>query len=184
MPDVNELVVERPTDAPKDWIDSIGGQLPHLPIGDRAALRRLFLTKSRTAEGVVIGLLMKAGVTDAAWRGPTAFARWRLIAHVAAVLSGTAAIMPHAPGARLGRALYSAGYSSIRLMRLTTARGPALVDQIVRAARFLAQAGQVPIDLRTIRDLASDDPATVETARLRIAQDYYAAAHSNKKDSQ
>lgn len=171
-------------DTPKDEIASLGGQVPHLSTGDRAALRRLYLTKSGHADGVVIGLLTKAGVPDAAWRGPTSFARWRLIAHVAGVLSGTAAVAPHSPVSALGRALHTAGYSTNRLMRLTTARGPALVDQVVRAARYLAQAGQVPVDLRPLRDLVGADAARAEAARLRIARDYFSAEYSAKKDSQ
>jgi len=67
-------------------------------------------------------------------------------------------------------------------MRLTTARGSALIDQLVRAARYLKQAGQVPVDLRSVRDLVSDDPARVEGARLRIARDYFAADHASAKD--
>lgn len=166
----------------REPVASISGQIPHLSTGDRAALRRLYLTGSREAEGVVIGLLHRASVSNAAWRSPAAFNRWRLLAHVAATLSGTQAADPHSPQVRLGRALHAAGYSQNRLMRLTTARGPALIDQVVRAARYLRQAGQVPVDLRAVRDLVSDDPARAESARLSIARDYFAADHAQGRD--
>jgi len=170
----------------RDWVAAVSArvQRPNLSTGDHAALRRLFLTSSATADGVVVGLLVGAGVPDGAWLSPSAFARWRLLAHVAAVVSGTAAVQPHSPAHSLGRALHAAGYSENRFLRLTTARGSALVDQIVRAARYLAQAGQVPVDLRPFHSLTSEDAERAEAARLRLAQDYYAAHHSLQRDSQ
>ncbi|PEQ12678.1 hypothetical protein B2G71_10250 [Novosphingobium sp. PC22D] len=166
---------------PKDPVASIGGQLPHLSTGNRSALRRMFLTKSADADGVVMGLLSAAEVPDAEWRSPASLKRWRLIAHVAATLSGTAGVNPHSPVRPLGQALHAAGLSENRLMRLTTARGPALVDQIVRTARYLAQAGQTLVDLRSIRALVSDRADIAEEARLRIARDYYSAAYKAKE---
>lgn len=153
--------------------------MPGLTTGDRAALRRLYLTRSPAAEGVVIGLLHRAEVPEAEWREP-AFARWQLLAHVAAVLSGTSGAAPHAPTASFGRALHAAGYSEHRLMRLTSARGAALEDQIVRAARYLAQDRQVPVDLWEVRNLLSVERA--EAARLKIARDYYAAHHASGRE--
>lgn len=161
-------------DRPKDPVASIAGQVPHLSTGDRAALRRIYLTQSSKADGVVVGLLHRAGVTIP--ERSEAFAPWRLLAHVAALLSGTGGEQPHAPGRRLGTALHSAGYSENRLLRLTAARGPALHDQIVRAARMLAQAGERPVNLWTLLHLAGRDRDKAEDARIRIAQDYYSAA--------
>lgn len=169
-------------DAGKDPIASIGKQVARLSTGDRARLRRIYLTRSPEADGVVLGLLHRASVTlsdDA-----VVFDRWRLLAHVAALLSGTGGAQPHAPGRRLGRALHEAGYSENRLLRLTAARGPALHDQIVRAARMLAQGGQAPVDLWTLFHLVGRDASRAEEARIRIAQDYYAAAaRSGEGDS-
>jgi len=172
-----------PADAKKDPVKSLCDQVPHLPTGDRAALRRLFLTRSETAAGVVVGLLLRAGVPDAEWLKPATFARWQLLAHVAAVLSGTAADPPHRQWASLGRALHAAGYSDHRLMRLTSARGPALVDQIVRAARVLAASGQVPVDLWTLHQLSSATHTIADGARLQIARDYYAAEYASTKEA-
>ena len=167
----------------KDPVASLCGQVPHLSTGDRAALRRLFLTRSEMAAGVVTGLLLRAGLPEAGSLPEAAFGRWQLLAHVAAVLSGTAAIPPHRPGGSLGRALHAANYSDHRLIRLTSARGPALVDQIVHAARFLAAAGQAPVDLWPLHNLSSTTYGTADAARLRIAQDFYAAQYASRKDT-
>lgn len=170
--------------ARKDPVGSLCGQVPTLSTGDRSALRRLRPAGgSGMADGVVVGLAMRAGVEHVEGFRVETFERWRLLAHVAAVLSGTAAVPPHQPGASLGRALHAARYSDHRLMRLTSARGPALADQIVRAARMLAAAGQVPVDLRTLFDLSRDVGPEAEAARLRLARDYYAAAHASAKDA-
>lgn len=161
-------------DKPKDPVASIAGQVPHLSTGDRAALRRIYLTRSNSADGVVVGLLHRAGVTVP--ERAEAFAPWRLLAHVAALLSGTGGEQPHAPGRRVGTALQAAGYSENRLLRLTAARGQALEGQIIRAARMLVQAGVGPVNLWTLFLLAGRDRDKAEEARIRIAQDYYSAA--------
>lgn len=166
---------------PKDAVASIAGQITRLSTGDRAALRRIYLTRSPAADGVVVGLLTHAGVTVS--EREEVFAPWRLLAHVAALLSGTAVDQPHAPGRRVGSALHEAGLSENRLSRLTAARGPALHDQIVVAARRLAQGGQAPVDLWTLHHLAGRDAKQAEQARIQIAKDYYAAAARSKGDS-
>lgn len=167
--------------APKNVMTSIAGQIAHLPAGHRAELRRIYLTGSHAADGIVIGLLHRAGVTvpgDAA-----AFRPWRLLVHAAALLSGTAGAFPHSRSRRLGRALHAVGLSENRLLRLTATRGGALDAQVIRAARMLAQAGERTINLWTLFDLVGTDEAAAEEARLRIAQDYYAAsARSDEGD--
>ena len=166
--------------ARKDPVASIAGQVPHLSTGDRAALRRIFLKRSSGAIGVVEGLLHRAGVAPS--DDEEARAPWYLLAHVAALLSGTGGEQPHAPNKRLGAALQAAGYSESRLLRLTAARGGALEGQIVRAARMLAQGAQGPVNLWTLLHLAGRDPAKAEEARIRIAQDYYAAQARSEGD--
>ena len=162
-----------PEGKPKDPVASIAAQVAHLSTGDRAALRRIYLTKRHEADGVVIGLLHRAGV--ALPSQAEAFAPWRLLAHVAALLSGTGGEQPHAPGRRLGLALHAAGYSENRLMRLTAARSEALNGQIIRAARMLARGGQAPVDLWTLFHLAGRDADEAEEARIRITQEFYTA---------
>lgn len=165
----------------KDPVASIAGQVPHLSTGDRARLRRIYLTRSRGADGVVVGLMMRAGVTPS--DDPRIFAPWRLLAHVAALLSGTAGDQPHVPGRRLGAALYAVGYSENRLLRLTAARGDALHDQVIRAARMLAQAGERSVNLWSLFNLVGRDPDRAEQARIAIAQDYYAAQARSAGDT-
>ena len=181
-PSIDAPAEEAPAQRDKDHLASFCARIPHLSTGHRAALRRLFLTQSEQAVGVVTGLLLASEVPEPAWRDPLGFARWQLLAHAAAVLSGTEAVAPHRRGVSLGRALHQADYSDNRLMRLTSARGPALVDQIVRAVRVLAAKGIVPVDLRTLHALSAD-AERADAARLRIARDYYAAAHASTKEA-
>lgn len=173
MPDV-DTPAER-----KDAVASIAGQIRYLSSGDRAQLRRIYLTGRHEADGIVIGLMHGAGVTAPAT--PAAFAPWRLLAHCAALLSGTGAKQAHAVGRRLGSALQAIGLSENRLMRLLSAQGPGLDAQVTRAVRMLAQRGEVPVNLRTLFDLVGLDPNRAEAARLQIARDYYAATAAADK---
>lgn len=157
----------------KDAVASISGQIRELSPGERATLRRMTLTESYAADGLVIKLMLKAEVEPPA--DPVRFAPWRLLAHVAALLSGTTGAPAHAPRPSFGAALHSIGYSELRFLRLTAARGLPLHDQIIRAARTLARAGSGPVDLRPIPRLAGTDGYRAEQARLEIARDYYTA---------
>jgi CRISPR type I-E-associated protein CasB/Cse2 len=170
---------------PRDIVAAVAARVRALSTGDRALLRRMSVEEPGRAAGVVIGLLARTGLSPEAMR-PETLRRWALLAHVAAVLSGTGRKDPHSPRNRLGRALSEAGYSENRLMRLTAARGPALRDQIVRAARYLAAAGGEPVDLRTLHGLTSPDEAKADEARLDLARGFYAAEHaqSPKGDDQ
>lgn len=173
------------SEAPKDPIASVAGQMTVLSTGDRARLRRIYLTRSYQADGVVAGLLHRAGVEVP--EREESFAPWRLVAHVAALLSGTAGVNPHAKGRRFGTALQAAGYSENRLLRLTAVRGAALHEQIALAARRIAHADEGPIDLWTVlrfAGLRADQAQAAEEARIRIARDYYAAvARSDEGES-
>ena len=117
------------------------------------------------------------------WNGT--YEVWRLIAHVAAVLSGTGTIgkEAHAPEGRIGSALLDAGVSPARILRLTSLRGPGLHDQIRLVARRIAKAGTA-INLWLIYHLASDNPDAAERARIRIAQEYQAAVAAKAKENQ
>jgi len=178
---MTSAAADAPDDKPKDAVASIAAQIAKISTGDRAALRRIYLTKSHEADGVVIGLLHRAGVTMPL-SGET-IAPWRLLAHVAALLSGTGGGHAHAPARRVGSALQAIGFSENRLLRLTAARGTALHGQIVRAARMLAQGGEASVNLWSLFHLAGRDPDRAEEARIRIAQDYYAAVARSEGDS-
>lgn len=165
-----------------DWMQSIAGQIRFLSTGDRAALRRMELTRSPAADGVVIKLLTRAKVPAARQRAD--FDRWRVVTHVAAMLAGTGAVQSHAEGRSLGGALSEADYSENRLLRLLATRGDFLHDQVRRAARMLANSRK-PINLWTVYHLIGHHEHKAEAARIRVAQDYYAAgARSDKGDDE
>jgi len=175
-------MTDAPDDRPKDVVASIAAQIAKSRIGDRAALRRIYLTDSYRANGVVIRLLHHAGVT--VFLSQETIAPWRLLVHVAALLSGTGGGHAHSPARQVGSALQAISFSENRLLRLTAARGAALYDQIILAARMLAQRGEASVNLWTLFHLAGRDPAKAEEARIRIAQDYYAAAARSGGDTQ
>jgi hypothetical protein len=164
---------------PEDMMVLISNGVMSLSTGDRAKLRRIFLTERHDADGVVIGLIHRIGEQIPV--RADVFATWRLLAHVAALLSGTAGGSSHARRP-LGRALHAAGLSETTLLRLTAARGPVLHGQIIRAVRRLAQQGEGPVNLWTVLGLVGRDATRVEEARLRIARDYYAAAARSEGD--
>ena len=169
-----------------DAMEQLAKEVRELSTGDRALLRRLFLVQSSSsrsyeADGVVVGLLHRAEILVPA--RTDLYEIWRLVAHVAALLTGTGNDPPMAHDRRksLGEALQKASYSELRLLRLTAARGPVLVDQIVRAARVVSRSDQGQGDRRavnlwTVFYLAGGRPAEAEAARLDIAKSYYDAA--------
>lgn len=162
----------------KDVVASLASRVAGLATGDRANLRRMTIHSSARTAGTVSGLLMSAGLSNVGKMSDSVFRRWSIVAHCAALLSGTGRNNAHAPGWQngLGRRLQAVGYSENRLMRLTSAKGTALEGQVVRAVRFIAQSGGGPVDLRTIRDLLN--PEKAETARMAIARSYYSANDS------
>lgn len=177
----SEAIAQASVEERKDAVARISQHISVLSTGDHALLRRMFLTNKPAAEGAVVKLLNHSEVEPAEYNRD--YEAWRLLVHVAALLSGTGRVKPHADGGRLGAALQAARFSENRLLRLTAARGSRLHEQIVLAARMLAQAGQVPVNLRTLLHLAGRDPDKAERARIRIAQDYYAAQARSEGDS-
>lgn len=172
------MATEDETDAPevkrKDPVASVAGHISVLSTGEHALIRRMFLTGKPAADGAVVKLLLHAGLEPPEYTRD--YPAWRLLVHVTALLSGTGKAKAHDPRRGLGTALHEARMSENRLLRLTAARGEALQDQLVLAARLLAQAGKGPVNLWTLLDLARRDPDKAEAARIRIAQDYYSAA--------
>ena len=172
--------------AKKDAMQRFAEEVPALPTGDRALLRRLYLVQSSSsrsyaADGVVVGLLHRANIPVP--ERVDQYEVWRLVAHVAALLTGTGKDPPmaHDRHKSLGEALQNVSYPELRLLRLTAARGPVLVDQIVRAVRVLSRSDQGQgnrraVNLWTVFYLASDRAAEAEAARLDIAKSYYDAA--------
>ncbi len=161
--------------------ERIADRIPHLPNGDRAQLRRVYLTERHAADGIIIGLLHGAGITSVVQ--PEAYRPWRLFVHCAALLSGAGekGEYPHSIGRKLGAALHDMGMSENRLLRLTSARGPTLDAQVIRAVRMLVQRKREAVNLLTLFDLVGNDPGQADAARRRIARDYYAAAAAAAK---
>jgi CRISPR system Cascade subunit CasB len=86
-----------------------------------------------------------------------------------------------------GAAMAAADISEARVQKLLTARGPVLAEQIRLISRRLANVGTLPYqqigDLLLIED---EDGEWAESARLRIARDYWRAldrADSNPASS-
>lgn len=184
-------------------VRSISGRMPGLPTGTRAALRRLDPAAPGRGVDAVIPLLIAAGVSRRAFASDDGLRRWALICHLIATLAGTAAREVHAPvrergadgqltGPRhrereAGRRIHAAGVSETRLMRLTTARGPALVAQVARLGRFLAASGALPLDLTPLARLIlaeGFDEARADEARLALARGYYAAQAGDDRDTE
>lgn len=163
---------QAPTAAPADWMTSISRQTHGMSSGDRAALRRMELTKSPAADAVAIKMLLRADVPQA--RIEDDWIRLRLIGHFAGLLSGTAALYPHDERRGVGAALFEAGFSEKRLLRLLASRGEALDDQLALAVRILSRE-RLAVNLWDIYHLLGRNPARSDDARLRMARHYYAA---------
>ncbi len=156
----------------QDVMTKLSAEIADLSPGDRAALRRIFLTKRHDADGVVIKTLHKIDKNILSY--PNELPSWRLLMHVAALLAGTGRKPSHSRRS-VGAALHAADYSENALLRLLAARGPMLHDQVRRAARRLAQKDKGPINLWTMLGLISSKISRVEEARLEIARGFYAA---------
>ncbi len=92
-----------------------------------------------------------------------------------AILAGIALMSPgaHHPGAGLGAALASAGFSETRLERLLSAQGQVRRLLLLRAARFLV-AKSHPCDwAEGAALLLARDPDRREALHRRIARDFY-----------
>jgi CRISPR system Cascade subunit CasB len=149
-----------------------------LPTRVAAPLRRMAPEQWSLRMAELLSVLGRAGVAVGSVDLDHA-ARWAVLVHLVAVLSGTTNDRAHADRRRTGAALHQAGYSEARLSKLLTARGEALRDQVARLARFLRAKGAMPLDLRPLARLVLNegrDEREAEAARLSIARGFYAAA--------
>ncbi len=109
-------------------------------------------------------------------RGEDPLRRWALVIHCLA-LAAPDHLLGHA---RLGTALYDAGYKEKRFVNLLDASPGELLDRLPRAVRFLANKrsrlhGPQMADLVLVRQ--DHDPERFDGLRRRIAADYYRAEH-------
>ena len=114
---------------------------------------------------------MLAGMAPDDWL-PETWQRWALLAHGMA-LAG------HDASARLGAQLARAEVSESRVTRLLTARGDSFRQQVPRLLRLMASRSVAPnwLELGALILAAERDDARAEILRLRIAGNYYSAAH-------
>jgi hypothetical protein len=154
---------------------SVCDQLKGLSTGERAALRRMYLTRSFEAEGVVEKIIRRAGVV-LEYSNMQAFESWKLVVHSAALIAGTSARMAHASHRPFGRALSIVGLKASSVNRLLTARGSGLPDQVRHISYLLARdTDAIPVNMGELRDLVHPDPKIADNARRSIARAYYAA---------
>lgn len=148
------------------------GDANALDKGEQAALARLNPDAPRPHQvGALARALVLAGIEPDGWQ-PETWQRWALLAHGMA-LAG------HDTASRLGTQLARAEVSGSRVTRLLTARGDAFRQQVPRLLRLLASRGVAPnwLELGALILDTDRDETRAETLRLRIAGNYYAAAH-------
>ena len=148
------------------------GDAAALDKGEQAALARLDPDAPRAHQvGALAHALVLAGLEPDDWQAET-WQRWALLAHGMA-LAG------HDEGGRLGAQFARAEVSESRITRLLTARGDAFRQQVPRLLRLLASRSVAPnwLEFGALILATDRDEARAETLRLRIAGNYYAAAH-------
>lgn len=175
---MNETDQAARADAPasKDPTASLAGQVSHLGNGDRSLLRRMGTQGTPEGDGLVHGMLARAGVRPGGLHDDE-FAMWRTTAIVAAIVSGSAGRPCHQPGRSLGRALGDAGVSRVRLTRAASGDH----DAVVRLVRMADSKGRTPFDLSTVRDLLDPEPATRSRAARRLVIDHQSAQYAQSK---
>ena len=158
------------------------------PRGDLAALRRM--APGANPAPAFYRIAARFGL----FGPPPREAAWALVIHGIALMTSTTGTnrSAHSPGIPVGRALYRgatggerASYSENRLDRLLAARGAVLESLIARLCRTLGREG-VTFDWREMATfiLMAGGPHG-ETARGRIALNYYGAeVHAEAQSTQ
>ena len=135
--------------------------------GERAELRRLDVAHPHSpAFWKVMSIWVESSQT------PESETRWAI------VLSGFArmGLQLNKRGVRLGQALYNAGYSESRLLKLLRAKGPTFADTVRRLCSFLAAKAE-PVDwVDLARFILTADEQKADEVRRHIARDYYATS--------
>lgn len=160
----------------KDPVMSIAGQIRHMGNGERSTLRNMDLTRSAAADGLVIGLMMRAGL-PVSTMSEAEMDGWSTLVHAAALV-GTSTRSGHSPDWPFGRALKRAGFSETRLVQTLAAPNP---RRIIRAVRFVAAAGGGGFDLRTVREMLDPDQNVRSTAVRTVVRDYH-TSHQRKQE--
>lgn len=148
------------------------GDTAALDKGEQAALARLDPEAPRPHQvGALARALVLAGIAPDDWQ-PATWQRWALLAHGMA-LAG------HDGSDRLGTQLARAEVSESRVTRLLTARGDAFRQQVPRLLRLMASRGIAPnwLEFGALILATDREEPNAERLRLRIAGNYYSAAH-------
>ena len=149
-----------------------------LPTAVSAAARRIDTNRPARSIGTVVQVLGAADVREGAMNDE-ALRRWASLVHVVAILAGTGGRPIASRKRAAGRVLAAAGYSETRFARLLTTRDESLRAQMARAARYLAAAGGVPLDLRTLAELVLHDgldERRADEARFALARGFHGHA--------
>jgi CRISPR system Cascade subunit CasB len=177
-PDVSTATEPADTRSTGSILSAIAGVLGRegFPRGDLAALRRLDPDRANAPD---FWRLLASAVPPERIHGPEDERRWALIIHAMALMVPN----HHDANARVGRALFEAGYSEQRLGRLLDARGAQFRALVPRLCRQLAHKAQ-PLDWRELGRLilaADRNEEKAETIRLAIARAYYGAEASAQR---
>lgn len=150
--------------------------------GPLAALRRLDPASASGLSTPALQRLLCKQVPDA-WLDGGDMGCWPLIVHAMA-LGAPGLHRTFGAAGRLGSALFTAGFSEGRLVRLLESRLPDLPVAVPRAVRFLVAKGQGfdSIGLAFwVRGVAAGG-LRAEAQRTAVARDYYRAERDARKD--
>ena len=180
-----EAMPARPAAEPRlhEVVSAIAAQLDpdRIGTGPLAALRRLDPTKEGGLSTPALQRLLWRHVPEA-WLAGRNMNRWPLIVHAMALGAPDLHRVFGAQG-RLGLALFAAGFSEGRLVRLLEARAMDLPDAVPRAVRFLVAKRQgfdsVALAL-WVHGIAAGGPRA-EAQRTAVARDYYRAERDDGK---
>ncbi len=167
-----------PPDAPRNRAEIVGRMAAaladeHFGTGPLAELRRLDPTGPLN-QPALHRLLTRHVPED--WVRGEALRPWTLVIHCLALAAPDLLLGQ----ARLGAALFDAGYKEGRFVNLLDASPTELLDRLPRAVRFLAHKGgrlhgPQMADLVLVRH--DQSPAHFDELRRRIAADYFRAEH-------
>lgn len=159
-------------------VNHLGGLLKHggatLTSGDVASLRRMDPRRPGTAFFKIAGSVLASDLPGDESARELIETRWAAIMVGLAVLGDL-----HRANVPLGHALVDANLSELRFDRLLRADADRLVDELPTLARFLAAKGVQADWADAARLILSAGRQDDESARRRLARDYFGALARN-----
>lgn len=151
--------------------------------GDRAALRRISPDAPFTPALWKVLHRLGQDETPGPLRQETWERRWAtLLMGMAFCVSPSSNL--HEYSVPLGRALFEAGWSELRFVRLLRARGEALEVELRRVAQYLASKSQPANWADMAYLLFYQHGSADEDIRLAIARDYYGARYRSEQQDE